>query len=176
MTSSRTSARAADLNSMASDHRFPWKWWMKDLPKIKKNGMKVFSCFSCGGGSSMGYKLAGYEVIGNVEIDPRVMEVYRKNNHPKHPYLMDVRDFLKIPDELMRFGEKKRQYVLSSEALDRFVQEIKEEQASILLKHPKLPATDIALEKRVSMKTGIPCACVHIGYHLIYLESIQGEE
>lgn len=76
----------------------------------------------------------------------------------------------------MRFGEKKRQYVLSSEALDRFVQEIKEEQASILLKHPKLAATDIALEKRVSMKTGLPCACVHIGYHLIYLESIQGEE
>lgn len=99
MTSSRTSARAADSNSMASDHRFPWKWWMKDLPKIEKNGMKVFSCFSCGGGSSMGYKLAGYEVIGNVEIDPRVMEVYRKNNHPRHPYLMDVRDFLKIPDE-----------------------------------------------------------------------------
>jgi DNA (cytosine-5)-methyltransferase 1 len=26
------------------------------------------------------------------------MEVYRKNNHPKYPYLMDVRDFLKIPD------------------------------------------------------------------------------
>lgn len=81
-----------------------------------------------------------------------------------------------VEDKLMRFGEKKRQFVLSSEALDRFVQEIKEEHASILLKHPKLPATDIALEKRVSMKTGHPCACVHIGYHLIYLESIQGEE
>lgn len=81
-----------------------------------------------------------------------------------------------VEDKLMRFGEKKRQYVLSSEALDRFVEEIKEEQADILLKHPKLSATDISLEKRVSMKTGLPCACVHIGYHLIYLESIQGEE
>lgn len=81
-----------------------------------------------------------------------------------------------VEDKLMRFGEKKRQFVLSSEALDRFVQEIKEEQASILLKHPKLAVTEIALEKRVSMKTGLPCACVHIGYHLIYLESIQGEE
>ena len=81
-----------------------------------------------------------------------------------------------VEDKLMRFGEKKHQYVLSSEALDRFVQDIKEEQASILLKHPKLAATEIALEKRVSMKTGLPCACVHIGYHLIYLESIQGEE
>lgn len=47
----------------------------------------------------MGYKLAGYEVIGNVEIDPRVMSVYKKNNHPKHPFLMDVRKFLEIPDE-----------------------------------------------------------------------------
>ena len=81
-----------------------------------------------------------------------------------------------VEDRLMRFGEKKRQDVLSSEALDRFVQEIKEEQASILLKHPKLAATDISLEKRVSMKTGLPCACVHIGYHLIYLESVQGED
>lgn len=53
----------------------------------------------------MGYKLAGYDVIGNVEIDPRVMAVYQKNNHPRYPFLMDVREFLqlpreKIPDEL----------------------------------------------------------------------------
>jgi len=98
MTSSKTSARAAGSSS-TSEHRFPWKWYLTDLQKIRKNGLTVFSCFSCGGGSSMGYKLAGYDVIGNVEIDPRVMEVYRKNNHPKHPFLMDVRDFLKIPDD-----------------------------------------------------------------------------
>ena len=34
-----------------------WKWSFKDYPK-EKNGLKVFSCFSCGGGSTMGYKLA----------------------------------------------------------------------------------------------------------------------
>ena len=97
MTNLNANARAAASNSTA-EHRFPWKWYLSDLAKVQKNGLTVFSCFSCGGGSSMGYKLAGYDVIGNVEIDPRVMEVYRKNNHPKHPYLMDVRDFLKIPD------------------------------------------------------------------------------
>ena len=97
MTNLNASARAAASNSTA-EHRFPWKWYLSDLAKVQKNGLTVFSCFSCGGGSSMGYKLAGYDVIGNVEIDPRVMEVYRKNNHPKYPYLMDVRDFLKIPD------------------------------------------------------------------------------
>lgn len=36
-----------------------WKWSFYDYPK-EKNGLKVFSCFSCGGGSTMGYKLAGY--------------------------------------------------------------------------------------------------------------------
>lgn len=95
MKNSDVSARVADSNSI---HKFPWKWYLSDLQKVEKNGKTVFSCFSCGGGSSMGYKLAGYDVIGNVEIDPRVMAVYQKNNHPRYPFLMDVREFLKIPD------------------------------------------------------------------------------
>ena len=33
-----------------------WKWSFSDYPK-EKNGLKVFSCFACGGGSTMGYKL-----------------------------------------------------------------------------------------------------------------------
>lgn len=50
----------------------------------------------------MGYKLAGYEVIGNCEIDPRMMAVYRVNHHPKLPYLMDIRELVEmdLPDEL----------------------------------------------------------------------------
>ena len=44
----------------------------------------------------MGYKLAGYTVVGNCEIDPRMAKVYAANLHPKYPYTMDVRDFLKI--------------------------------------------------------------------------------
>ena len=95
MKSSDVNARSAGFSST---HRFPWKWYLGDLDNVQKNGLKVFSCFSCGGGSSMGYKLAGYDVIGNVEIDPRVMKVYEANNHPRYPYLMDVRDFLNIPD------------------------------------------------------------------------------
>lgn len=51
----------------------------------------------------MGYKLAGYEVLGNCEIDPEMMKIYKRNNHPKYSYLMDIRDFVNledIPDEL----------------------------------------------------------------------------
>ena len=40
---------------------------MKDANFTKDKG-KVFSCFACGGGSTMGYKLAGFDVIGCNEI------------------------------------------------------------------------------------------------------------
>lgn len=74
-----------------------WKWSFEDYPK-DKNGLKVFSCFSCGGGSTMGYKLAGCDVIGNCEIDPRMNEIYIKNHSPKYNYCMDIRDFNKLDD------------------------------------------------------------------------------
>ena len=76
-----------------------WKWTMKDDYPKEKNGLKVFSCFACGGGSTMGYKLAGCEVIGCCEIDPKMNEVYIKNHHPKHNFLMDIRKFNQIPNE-----------------------------------------------------------------------------
>lgn len=79
-----------------------WKWTMaNDYPE--KNGLKVFSCFACGGGSTMGYKLAGCEVLGCNEIDPRMNKVYVENHHPKYNYLEDIRDFNKredLPEEL----------------------------------------------------------------------------
>ena len=75
-----------------------WKWTFADYPK-EKNGLKVFSCFACGGGSTMGYKLAGCEVLGCCEIDPKMNEVYRKNHNPKYNFLMDIREFNKLPND-----------------------------------------------------------------------------
>ena len=86
---------AARFKPIKSDD---WKWTFADYPK-EKNGLKVFSCFACGGGSTMGYKLAGCEVIGCCEIDPKMNEIYVKNHHPKHNFLMDIRDFNAIPNE-----------------------------------------------------------------------------
>ena len=75
-----------------------WKWTFSDYPK-EKNGLKVFSCFACGGGSTMGYKLAGCEVLGCCEIDARMNEMYIKNHKPKYNFLMDIRDFNNLPNE-----------------------------------------------------------------------------
>lgn len=80
-----------------------WKWSMKDDYPKQKNGLKVFSLFACGGGSTMGYKLAGCDVIGCNEIDPKMNAVYVANHNPKFNYLEDIRDFNKredLPEEL----------------------------------------------------------------------------
>lgn len=77
-------------------NRPKWKWYKSDLKGIKKNGLKVFSIFSCGGGSSYGYKLAGYELIGNCEIDSKINAMYVKNHKPRYNFNMDIRDFNKL--------------------------------------------------------------------------------
>ncbi|MFP5116090.1 DNA cytosine methyltransferase [Bacillaceae bacterium C204] len=76
-----------------------WKWYLSDLKDVPKNGLKVFSCFSCGGGSTMGYKMAGCTVLGNVEIDPKMNMLYKKNHNPKYNFNMDIRKFKKLPDD-----------------------------------------------------------------------------
>lgn len=51
----------------------------------------------------MGYKLAGVEMLGCCEIDPKMNEVYVANHNPKYNYLMDIRDFNQLenlPQEL----------------------------------------------------------------------------
>ncbi|RED34688.1 DNA cytosine methyltransferase [Paenibacillus sp. VMFN-D1] len=75
-----------------------WDWKLADLDKVEKHGRTVFSCFSCGGGSTMGYKLAGFTVLGNVEIDPQMMRIYRRNHKPQFPFLMPIQDFKHLPD------------------------------------------------------------------------------
>ena len=79
-------------------HRFPYKWTLKDAVFTKDKG-KVFSCFACGGGSTMGYKLAGFDVIGCNEIDPKMMEAYKANHNPKYSYLEPIQTF-KLREDL----------------------------------------------------------------------------
>ena len=83
-----------------SEHKFDYNWTLKDANFTKDKGM-VFSCFACGGGSTMGYKLAGFDVIGCNEIDPKMMEAYMANHNPRFSYLEDIRTF-KLRDDLPR--------------------------------------------------------------------------
>ncbi len=87
-------------------HLFNYKWYLKDgypSKNIAKNNYNVFGTFICGGGSTMGYKLAGFNHLGGVEIDPPIADIYKTNHNPKHLYNLDIRDFNKLenlPSEL----------------------------------------------------------------------------
>ncbi len=87
-------------------YKFPYRWNLSDgypAKGIDPNGLKVFGTFVCGGGSTMGYKLAGFDHLGGVEIDPKMASVYVANHSPKYMYNEDIRVFNDrddLPDEL----------------------------------------------------------------------------
>ncbi len=82
------------------EHKFPYLYNLTDLP-IATRG-KVFSCFSGGGGSSIGYKIAGFDVVGFSEIDKKQAEIYQKNMKVKFPFVGNMRELLtaELPKEL----------------------------------------------------------------------------
>lgn len=79
-------------------------WNLSDLEGVPKNGIKVMSTFACGGGSSMGYKRAGCEVIAANDIDAEMAWHYKLNIKPKHYFLCPIRDLLTtdLPPELFK--------------------------------------------------------------------------
>ena len=82
---------------------FPIEWNLSDDLKVPYHGKKVFGTFVCGGGSTMGYKLAGFNHLGGVEFTDHYSKVYKHNHKPKHFYLEDIREFNKrtdLPNEL----------------------------------------------------------------------------
>jgi len=79
-------------------HKFSYRWNLKETTFTKDKG-KVFSCFACGGGSTMGYKLAGFDVLGCNEIDPKMAEAYKTNHNPKYCFVEPIQTF-KLRDDL----------------------------------------------------------------------------
>ena len=83
-------------------HKFKYNRTLQDAVFTKDKG-KVFSCFACGGGSTLGYKLAGFDVLGCNEIDPKMIEAYKTNHNPKYAYLEPIQTFKNrkdLPKEL----------------------------------------------------------------------------
>lgn len=52
----------------------------------------------------MGYKRAGFRMLGNVEIDPKINAMYLRNHHPEYNFCEDLRAFnerSEIPEDLL---------------------------------------------------------------------------
>lgn len=65
---------------------------MAEIATIPWNGYNVISTFSGCGGSSLGYKLAGYRVLWASEFIPAAQEVYRRNHSGTILDTRDIRD------------------------------------------------------------------------------------
>jgi len=77
-------------------------WNLSDLELVPKNGVKVMSTFACGGGSSMGYKLAGCTIVAANDIDPEMAWHYKRNLNPPLYFLCPIGELLTkdLPPEL----------------------------------------------------------------------------
>lgn len=90
-------------------NKFDYRWFLSDgypHKNIRNENLKpykVFGTFINGGGSTMGYKLAGYNHLGGVEIDEKTAECYKLNHNPKYLFIEDIREFNNrqdLPQEL----------------------------------------------------------------------------
>jgi DNA (cytosine-5)-methyltransferase 1 len=77
-------------------------WSLEDLASVPQNGLTVMSTFACGGGSSMGYKRAGCQIVAANDIDPEMAWHYKHNLNPPSYYLCPIGDLLTkdLPAEL----------------------------------------------------------------------------
>lgn len=81
-----TGVRSAAMNGTKPPYRVPS---MKEIEEIPWNGYNVVSTFSGGGGSCLGYRMAGYHVLYANEFVEEAQRTYRANH--KSTYL-DTRD------------------------------------------------------------------------------------
>lgn len=79
---------------------------MKEINRIPKNGYSTISLFAGCGGSSLGYKLAGYKVLLASEFIPKAIETY-KANHPDTIVIeKDIRQT--TPEEILELIHKNK--------------------------------------------------------------------
>jgi DNA (cytosine-5)-methyltransferase 1 len=80
----------------------PHAWNLTDLKDVQPNGISVMSTFACGGGSSLGYKRLGCEILAANDIDPEMAYHYKLNLKPKHYFLCPIKDLItaELPPEL----------------------------------------------------------------------------
>lgn len=65
---------------------------MKEIREIPWNGYNVVSTFSGGGGSCLGYRMAGYRVLWSNEFVEEAQKTYRAN----HSAILDTRDIREV--------------------------------------------------------------------------------
>lgn len=99
----KINVRSAATNGNKPAYKIPS---MKEIEELEPNGFKVVSTFSGGGGSSLGYKMAGFKVLYANEFIPEAQKTYRANF--PNTYL-DTRDIREVkPEEILEITGLKK--------------------------------------------------------------------
>ena len=73
---------------------------MRDVRELQWNGFRVASTFCGGGGSSLGYRMAGFKVVWSSEFIESARETYIANAHADT--ILDSRDIRSVePDDIL---------------------------------------------------------------------------
>lgn len=72
---------------------------MKEIDEIPWNGYNVVSTFSGGGGSCLGYRMAGYKILWANEFVEEAQKTYRANHNGTYLDTRDIRDIK--PEEIL---------------------------------------------------------------------------
>lgn len=95
-------ARGADMSG-TEPYKVPS---MREIEAIPWNGYKVVSTFSGGGGSCLGYRMAGFHVVWANEFVEAAQETYRLNHRNTFLDTRDIRTIL--PEEILQQTGLKR--------------------------------------------------------------------
>lgn len=76
---------------------------MREIAALRRNGLKAVGSFSGAGGSSLGLKWAGWEILAAVEFIPEAATTYRANFPEVQLFQKDIRE-LKIGEVLDAIG------------------------------------------------------------------------
>src|SRR3989304_2704479 len=100
----KSNAQVADIAGVVKPlYQIPT---IAEIQKIRFNGFEVVSTFSGAGGSSLGYRMAGFKILWANEFIPAAQEVYRAN-FPNT--FLDKRDIRIVkPEEILKTIGMKR--------------------------------------------------------------------
>lgn len=88
----RTSKQSVSVRSAAMSGKEKYRVpSMKEIFELPWNGFNVVSTFSGGGGSCLGYEMAGYHVVWANEFIPEAQNTYRLNHKLTHLNTKDIR-------------------------------------------------------------------------------------
>lgn len=86
--------------------------------KYEKNTFKVIDLFCGAGGSSCGFMMAGFDIVGAIDVNKKAAETHKANFPDKHTICDDIQEF--TPDKMEKLVGKDIDVIIGSPPCQTF--------------------------------------------------------